>query len=310
MFRFSFLHLPLQYSIGSLLHTHKKKLLTIKGISEAKADKLILLAQKASSSANKFRNAAEVEIEREEAVFKITTGSKELDALLGGGVESQSLTEVYGEFRTGKSQLAHMLAVTTQGKIEDGGAMGSVIIIDTEGAWRGERVKQIATTRFGLSGDEVLSNIRVATCYTNDGLANVCDEAAALCADPSLCVKLLIVDSIMALARVQYQGRGELADRQCALGRILKQLKTMAVEYNIAVLVTNQVMSSPDAAGLVGPPIAKACGGHVLAHAVTTRIQFKKGRGAQRKCKLHDSPTLAEAECEFYITAGGIADEE
>lgn len=80
--------------------------------------------------------------------------------ILGGGVESKSITEVYGEFRTGKSQLCHTLAVTSQLPKEMGGGNGKAVYIDTEGCFRAENIRRIAA-RFNMDPDAVLSNIIV-----------------------------------------------------------------------------------------------------------------------------------------------------
>lgn len=69
-------------------------------------------------------------------VIKITTGSSILDELLGGGIETMAITEAFGEFRTGKTQLAHTLCVTTQLPRDKKGGNGKVIYIDTEGTFR------------------------------------------------------------------------------------------------------------------------------------------------------------------------------
>ena len=138
-------------------------------------------------------------------IIKITTGSSSLDELLGGGIESMSITEAFGEFRTGKTQLAHTLCVTTQLPKEKGGGNGKVIYIDTEGTFRPERIIKIAE-RFGLDGEESLDNIRYARGYTVEHLITLLNYAAALMMESPH--SLLIIDSIMACFRSDYTGRG------------------------------------------------------------------------------------------------------
>lgn len=81
------------------------------------------------------------------------------------------------------------------------------------------------------------------------------------------------------------------------------------VQFGVAVVVSNQVMSNPDASG--GPYMAnekKPIGGNIMAHASTTRLQFKKARGNTRTAKIYDSPCLPESETQFAIHQYGIGD--
>jgi meiotic recombination protein DMC1 len=261
-------------------------LLAVKGISDAKLEKLLECAKKMVNVS--FISGTEALLKQKQRV-RITTGSKELDALLGGGLETGSVTEVFGEFRTGKTQLAATLAVTAQLGREHGGGAGKVIYMDTENAFRPERVAQIASARFGLDGEAVLENLLVARCLTHEHqhemLAAVaakiaeddepfrllvvgawaavayvggwgrscCDDgplpppAPAACLTPSLSLPFppLVhpsrADSVMGLYRVEFSGRGELAERQQKLGQHIRELVKIAAEFNVAVLVTNQV---------------------------------------------------------------------
>ncbi len=99
------------HTIESVAYAPKKALILIKGISEAKADKIQNEAAKLVPMG--FTTATEFHQRRSE-IIQLTTGSKELDKLLGGGIETGSITEMFGEFRTGKTQLCHTLAVTCQ----------------------------------------------------------------------------------------------------------------------------------------------------------------------------------------------------
>lgn len=144
---------------------------------------------------------------KREKIRRITTGSKNLDTLLQGGIESMSITEVFGEFRTGKTQLSHTLCVTAQMSSEVGGGQGKVAYIDTENTFRPERIKSIAE-RYNMDPAETLDNIIVARAYTVDHLNQLLMFAAAKMYEEEYA--LLIVDSIMAPFRVDFSGRGEL----------------------------------------------------------------------------------------------------
>ncbi|KAJ4002380.1 Rad51-domain-containing protein [Lentinula boryana] len=296
-------------TVESVAFTPKKHLVTIKGISELKADKILAEAQKIVPLG--FQSATEVHARRSELVH-ITTGSKQLDALLGGGIETGAITELFGEFRTGKSQICHTLAVTCQLPVSMGGGEGKCLYIDTEGTFRPVRLLAVAE-RYGLNGEEVLDNVAYARAYNADHQNALLTNASALMSESRFC--LLIVDSCTALYRTDFSGRAELSSRQTHLGKFLRTLQRLADEFGIAVVVTNQVMSSPDAAA--GPYAGnekKPIGGNIMAHASTTRwglqLQLKKSRGNTRSCKIYDSPCLPEMETHFAILASGIGDPE
>ncbi|KAI0257380.1 Rad51-domain-containing protein [Lactifluus subvellereus] len=262
------------HTVEAVAYTPKKNLISIKGISEQKAEKILAEAQKIVPLG--FQSATEVHARRSELVH-ITTGSKNLDTLLGGGMETGSITELFGEFRTGKSQLCHTLAVTCQLPVDMGGGEGKCLYIDTE----------------------VLDNVAYARAYNADHQHQLLTAASALMSESRFC--LLIIDSATALYRSDYIGRGELAARQAHLSKFLRTLQRLA----------DEVMSSPDAtAGPYASNEKKPIGGNILAHASTTRLQLKKGRANTRICRIYDSPCLPESETTFAILQSGIGDPE
>ncbi|KAI9462386.1 Rad51-domain-containing protein [Lactarius psammicola] len=278
------------HTVEAVAYTPKKNLISIKGISEQKAEKILAEAQKIVPLG--FQSATEVHARRSELVH-ITTGSKNLDTLLGGGMETGSITELFGEFRTGKSQLCHTLAVTCQLPVDMGGGEGKCLYIDTEGTFRPVRLLAVAE-RYGLNGEEVLDNVAYARAYNADHQYQLLTAASALMSESS-----------------DYIGRGELAARQAHLSKFLRTLQRLADEFGIAVVFSNQVMSSPDAgAGPYASNEKKPIGGNILAHASTTRLQLKKGRANTRICRIYDSPCLPESETTFAILQSGIGDPE
>ncbi|ELU41506.1 Rah1 [Rhizoctonia solani AG-1 IA] len=310
------------YTLEAVAYTPKKNLIAIKGISEQKADRILAESElddrfepvgqftNRITPAHKivplgFVTATEVHNLRSELVC-ITTGSTQLDTLLGGGIETGSITELFGEFRTGKSQLCHTLAVTCQLPSNMGGGEGKCMYIDTEGGFRPVRLLQVAE-RLGLDGEEVLQNVAYARAYNADHQNALLVQASAFGACR---FALLIVDSCTNLYRTDFSGRGELSARQAHLGKFLRVLQRLADEFGIAVVITNQVMSSPDAAAGPYAGGVKPIGGNIIAHASTTRLQLKKGRGNTRICKIYDSPCLPESEAQFAIHSYGIGDPE
>ena len=121
----------------------KKRLCNIKGLSEAKVDKMKEAVLKICGAGAGFKTALQQSVARKN-IFRLATGSLELNKLLGGGLESMAITEVFGEFRTGKTQLAHTLCVTTQLPGEGGFTGGKVVYIDTENTFRPDRLRPIA----------------------------------------------------------------------------------------------------------------------------------------------------------------------
>lgn len=252
-----------------------------------------------------FTTATEFHQKRSELIT-ISTGSKELDKLLGGGFETGSITELFGEARSGKSQLCHTLAVTCQLPIEMGGAEGKCLYIDTEGTFRPERLLDCAS-RYKLEGSNVLDNVAFARAYNSDHQKHLLIQAAAMMSESRYA--LLVVDSATALYRSDYNGRGELANRQIHLGQFLRQLQRLADEFGIAVVITNQVVAQVDGgAGMFNSDPKKPIGGNIMAHASTTRLYLRKGRGDNRICKVYDSPCLPEGEATFAITPQGVDD--
>ncbi|XP_054718313.1 DNA repair protein RAD51 homolog 1-like [Uloborus diversus] len=290
------------YTVESVAFAPKKQLLAIKGISEAKADKIMAEAIKVVPMG--FTTATEYHQKRSE-IIQITTGSKELDKLLGGGIETGSITEIFGEFRTGKTQLCHTLAVTCQLPIDYNGGEGKCLYIDTEGSFRPERLIACCN-RYNLSPDAVLENVAVARAYNTDHQMQLLVQAAAMMIESRYA--LMIVDSATALYRTDFSGRGELSARQMHLAKFLRMLLRLSDEFGVAVVITNQVVAQVDGAAMFTADPKKPIGGNIIAHASTTRLYLRKGRGETRICKIYDSPCLPEAEAMFAINADGIGD--
>jgi len=288
-------------SLESLSYTARKNLTTIKGFSEAKIDKIIKIVDEIL---NYKIQPSTVALNKRKKLTRITSGSKELDTLLGGGFESDSITELFGEFRTGKTQICHTLCVTCQLPKSDGGGEGKAIYIDTEGTFRPEKLALIAE-RFGLDPKETIENVYYARAYNSDHQQRLLVQVCALMCEQKF--SLLIVDSATALYRTDYTGRAELSNRQISLGRFLRNLQKIADEHKIVVVITNQVVATVDGNAFGGND-KKPIGGHIMAHACQTRLYLKKGLKQNRICKIYDSPSLPEAEASYSITDRGIDD--
>jgi len=289
------------HTVESVAFATRRSLISIRGISENKADKIISEAAKLVPMG--FTTATDYHNQRSD-IIQISSGSKALDKILDGGIETGSITELFGEFRTGKTQLCHQLCVTCQLPFSEGGGEGKALYIDTEGTFRPERCLAIAE-RYDLNGEDVLDNIAYARAYNSEHQTKLLVQAAQMMSESRFA--LLVVDSATALYRTDYSGRSELAERQMHLARFLRQLMRLADEFGVAVVITNQVVASVDGA-MFQADAKKPIGGNIMAHASTTRLKFRKGKENQRVCQIYDSPNLPENEATFCIEASGISD--
>jgi DNA repair protein RadA len=286
---------------------------SLEGIAVASPMELIEAAALGELTASKAIKAARDAVEmgfesadklaeKRKLVGRITTGSTELDELIGGGIETQSITEIYGKYASGKSQWCFQVCATAQLPKDKGGLGGNILYIDSENSFRPERIINIAK-HLGLDPDKVLKNIFVARAYNADHQMLLAEKAEEFVKDKK--VKLIIVDSLTSQFRAEYIGRGKLADRQQKLNKHLRILQKVAEMNNVAVLVTNQVLTKPDM--LFGDP-TEPVGGNVLGHASKTRLYLRKSKGDKRVAKLVDSPSLPDGEAIYRITENGIED--
>jgi DNA repair protein RadA len=248
-----------------------------------------------------FESADKI-MERKQAAAKITTGSENLNKILGGGVETQALTEAYGQFASGKSQLAFQLAVNVQLPKEKGGLGKNCLFIDTENTFSPNRIVNIAES-LGIDPKKALKGVYVARAYNSEHQVFLIDKAPEMIEEKN--IGLIIVDSLMSHFRADFIGRGELARRQQKLNKHLHALQRLSDAHNLAVYVTNQVMANP--AVLFGDP-TRPVGGHIVAHQATYRMYLRKGKAGTRIAKLTDAANLPEAEAVFKITENGLAD--
>jgi DNA repair protein RadA len=247
-----------------------------------------------------FINAADL-LKKRKAIDRVSTGSKNIDDLLGGGIETWAMTEFYGEFGSGKSQICHTLCVMVQRPRGEGGIGGAAVYIDTEGTFRPERIAEIAESR-GFDADEILSRITVARAYNSAHQELIVRDLGKIIEERH--VRLVILDSAVAHYRAEFVGRGTLAERQQRLNRFMHTLLRTAEVYNVAVVVTNQVQAAPDS--FFGDP-TRPTGGHVVAHTSTYRIYLRKA-GKNRIARMVDSPYHPERDAVFMLDEKGVDD--
>ncbi len=286
-------------SLETLAVASPKELSTAVDIGESTAQKIVQSAREqleiGYSTALEFYEVRKI-------VGRITTGSEQLDAVLGGGIETNGITEFYGPFRSGKTQLCHELCIKTQLPPENGGLGGGALYVDTEGTFRPERLVQMMEKE-DLEIDSTLQNVVYARAYNSDHQILLIEEAPNIIQEKN--IKLVVVDALTSYFRSEYIGRGTLAERQQKLNKHLHQLLRLAEVHHLAVVVANQVMARPDM--FFGDPTAPV-GGHIVAHACTTRVYLRKSKGDRRVARVVDSPCLPESEAVFVIKEDGIGD--
>ena len=294
-------------TLESLATVSIGELIAVSSLGERTAAKIIQAARDALNYG--FTTADEV-LDKRRNLLRITTGSNSLDDLFLGGIETGSITEFYGEYRTGKTQIAHQLCVTAQlpremgGITIDGKEPVKVVYVDSEGTFRPERIVSIAQRYVNaLDTKQVLKNILHGRAYNSDHQMVLAEKA--IIEAQSQRIGLLIIDSLISHFRAEYVGRGTLAGRQQKLNQHIHTLLKAAEISRMAVIVTNQVLSKPDM--FFGDPTAPV-GGHIIAHASHTRVYLRKSKGERRIARIVDSPLLPENEAVFAIVEEGISD--
>jgi len=250
-------------------------------------------------------------LEKRNKITRHATGSEKFDAFLNGGFETQAITEIAGEFGSGKSQICQALCTAAITLLENDRldirmtqrAPASIIFIDTENTFRANRVHQIAEQK-NLDPEDILKRIYHCNVYSSEQLEVLIDDLPKFIEQYN--TKLVIVDSIISLHRAEFSGRGTLADRQQRLGKMLNKLRRYADVYDIAIVITNQVVSYADISH-PGFEYMKAAGGNVVAHGSTYRVFLRKS-GKNRVATMEDSPCQPHQRVKFTISEGGIQD--
>lgn len=297
-------------SVEALAVCTANELADIINCSKETASTMIIQAMKKLRETNAMDSdvvTAADSLKRREKIQRLLTGSTELDTLLKGGIETESITEFYAEFGSGKTQICHTLAILATLPEEQGGLNSeTVLYIDTENTFRAERIKEICEQR-KLDYDSISTKIYHFKVFNSAKFEYLIKSDI----DRQIQEKhprLIIVDGILSQHRSDYLGRSTLADRQQRLHSIISKLKRLAELHHIAVVLTNQVHSAPDA-GMFGDPV-RATGGHIISHGTTYRIHIRKGSKLTRIARMIDSPYHPSGECRFRLSTKGIEDLE
>ncbi|NIQ06083.1 MAG: DNA repair and recombination protein RadA [Candidatus Korarchaeota archaeon] len=301
--------------IKDLMMFHPNRLAEVVGVSKETAEKLVERAfdlmevsEEEKPKAIGLERAEDLEAMEEKLEF-LTTGSETLDELLHGGFPRGKVTELAGEYGAGKSQacytaLANAFLPKKEGGLRDGDFDDiGVIHIDAEHTYSNGRFKEILAEK-GLDEGKVLPQLWVGRPKTSHHQETMLKNLVKVIRDYH--VQLITVDSITKLPRTDFEGRGELYERQRLILRMVEQLRRIAENYNIVVLITNQVVAKP---GTMYGRDKKPIGGHVLAHNVDTRLWLKQSSTNTRYVEIIDSSWLPPGKVKVAITKAGIEDE-
>jgi DNA repair protein RadA len=299
----------------TLRKLEKVGLMTLESIAVTPPREIVELTGMGSNTATKVNRLAREKVdhgftpankilEQRSHMRRCRTSSSVLNHILGGGIETGVITELIGEYGSGKTQICYNLSVLAPLSEEEGGLDGKVCVIDTEGTFLPERIKQIAENR-GYDSTEALDQVLVARAYNISHQLTIIQQLPQVIQEHD--IKLVIVDSIISHFRGEYIGRGSLAERQQKLGGALGNLLRVAEAVNVAVVLTNQVQATP--AVMFGDP-NKPTGGHVMAHACNHRVYIRKGRKNTRLIQVIDSPYLPEERVRIAITEAGVTDSD
>jgi len=281
-------------TVMSIAVSSPQEISTVAGLSESVARKIIKNAR--DNLKLGFEKATDY-AHRRDKIQKISTGCTNFDSIIDGGFESGAITEVYGQFGSGKTQLSHITVVRALLENKDNKA----IYIDSENTFRADRIKDFATAN-GLDPEEALDRIYVARAYNSDHQMLLIDEVEKILQTDNS-YRIIVVDSLTSHFRAEFIGRGTLATRQQKLNKHMHQLLKLADLYNMVVLVTNQVMAKPDS--FFGDP-TQAIGGHIVGHNSTFRIYMRPGKAGSIFAKLMDSPNLPNNDTNFMVTKEGF----
>jgi len=309
------------YTIIDLTISNPIEVIDITGVDMEVASNLISKAKeilvKNEVIPKSIMTATELYAYRKRHIDKISTGSSDLDKMLGGGIETEAITEFYGIYGSGKTQICHTVATLVQAPVEQGGLNGNVLWIDTENTFRPERIIDIAMGKLGKTKEEAekfLDNITVLRAFNSSHQIQLINNLShyltedlqdKTAEDPK--PRLLVIDSLTALFRTEFLGRGTLQNRQSKIGSMMKKITRVIETWKLACLITNQVMNDPATPGFMDS--IKPVGGNLVGHLSTYRLYIKRA-GKKRIVRFVDSPAHPESEILMDIDEGGIKNAE
>ncbi len=274
--------------------TEVKKLENGTDVSFFRSDSSTVPAEEPKTDMEEYTPPVEIKIQNALDLLNretkpVSTGLPDIDRILGGGLEPRAITEVYGSFASGKTQFCFQCTAQV---LREG---GKVIFVDTEGTFRPSRILDFIKDM----PKEALRNILTVEAHNTDQQLRISDKIRENLSIDEL--SLVVVDSLTALFRAEYIGE-DLQRRQQLINRHLRDLLSLAIEYDIPILVTNQVMGRKEK----GEWKNVAAGGNIVAHGTTHRLEFKTEHDNLKLVMVRDSPNLASRTAKFRITSEGL----
>ena len=294
---------------------------------------------------NKQEFSAKTLLEERKKIPRLSTGSKKIDALLDGGLESGMITMLYGEEGAGKTQNSHNWVVqclrpqSEGGFAEEGKELPNVLYIDTENTFRPERIVSILSGKKMIPSSiptklqkkltdnkillkEELKELQDAKDAmekdSGDFLDHIIVQKAsdatqqmaliqnAVASIYPMNIKLVVIDSGTALFRNAYLGRGNMKTRIDLMNEMVTDCKALAENCHVPVIFVNQIYNAPEEQYGLDPD--KPYGGHIIGHSIPYFLKVMKSGATHRKMRVVKSPKDDQSDCKFDIVAGGIAD--
>ena len=281
-----------------------KEVAEITGVDKSKANNWVFNSQKILEE-HGFIRKTDMDImelmEYQEAQPRLASKCNEVDDLFSGGLVSEAVYEIYGEFGCGKTQLCLSLAAEALANDEP------VVWIDCEDTFKPRRLKEIMLARELVTEeniDEKLKNVKYFYTPNTEQLLGTVDSLSKLLLE--IHPRIVILDGAIGQFREEYLGRGTLSERQNQIARLMTHIKNISFYFRCVVLFTNQVQSDPSV--MFGDPV-KPIGGNIVAHASTYRVYLKKS-GKKRIARMVDSPEHEQKDASYTLTIKGIDNAE
>ena len=299
-------------TIQSLHMTSRKSLLNIKGFTEKKVSNIFNGANKIEVF-SLFQKGSDLVNQRYNNIRRISTGSRNLDNIIGGGFESNSITELIGEKNANITDFIHILTVNAKKQNSN----NKIIFFDLENNFNKEKIISLAK-EMNINRKNCLGNIiLINEVDTFDDLMSKLNEISEnnQCSECSL----LIIDSLITIFQKLFKETlihksqinnelGNKYDIESKLGKILTILKRISILYNMAIIITRIInddenMNAQNDLIKSDPNIEI-----ILNYECKTRLKFKKLKNDKIKCIVLNSPMISEQDCKFIITEKGIID--
>lgn len=229
-----------------------------------------------------------------------------LDTLTGGGIDIGSVTEIFGEAGSGKTQICMQLALNCVLPKENGGLAGRTIHISTDKQFAIQRLYQMASSlreRVNLPDLELLDNIDIMEFSSKEELRVFVSVSLPQRLEQFANIRLVIIDSIAGIFRheTNYIARAD------EMRGVVQKLERLADDHNFAIIMTNHVTSGID----------DSCLGTAFENLVSTKLKIKNteeyrtSKSGISRVRLLDvifSPRLPCRRERFLISSSGIVE--